>query len=309
MSDILKKFIEKYGEELGIKNFRYNRSLECCILKYGEETGRIKYNNWKNNVKLGTDKIPLERKIEIRKKTSSKLKGRKSSWHNTLEDYIRKYGESEGTIRYNKFKEITKQNSLRGEKIITKMRYINSLKYYIDKYGEEEGNKRYNEWCKSQDHSSLLFFIKKYGEEEGTKKYIDTNLKKNLNRPSSYFSKVSQVLFKDILKYLPNKEDCFFATHQGEFKLYYTENGIKNRYCYDFIYQNKIIEYNGDWFHRNPKYYDKNDPENIIIVERDAKKLNFAKNRGYSVLIIWDSEYKVDSNMALQKCLNYLLND
>lgn len=309
MNEILKKFIIKYGEKEGIKKYRYDRSLECCILKYGEEEGKTKYKQWCINVKKGLDNIPVEKKREISEKISKELKGRKGTWHNTLDEYIEKYGEEDGKAKYKIFRENLKKYSLRGNEIVKKMKYINSLDYYIDKYGEKEGKIKYKQWCKSQDHGSLNFFIKKYGEENGRKKYLDVNLKKNLNRSDGYFSKVSQILFKEILNNLSDKQDCYFATHLGELKLYYTENGKKNRYCYDFLYKDKIIEYNGDWFHRNPEYYDSTIPENAEILKRDTIKLNFAKDRGYSVLIVWDLEYKMNPEKILKKCLDYLLSN
>lgn len=196
-----------------------------------------------------------------------------------------------------------------GEEIgIKKYKYSNSLECYILRYGEKLGKEKYNLWCKSQDHGSITFFIKKYGKDKGTKKYIDACLKKNLNRPKSYFSKISQKLFKQIKSTLKDSTDMLFATNGSELRLYYTENNMPNRYCYDFAYKNKIIEYNGDWFHRNPLYYDPLLKENKLILNRDAKKLELAKSRGFEVLVVWDSEYKLNPEAVLKKCIAFLKN-
>ena len=305
------EYIKKYGEEIGLKKYRqYARTLENFQYKYGDEEGLFKYNNWKYNIKKTlSERTPEQKLAQIEKMLQTK-KGKIYPKHKIdLDFFIKKYGEEEGKIKYDEYR---KKLSIAGKNIPNiseKMKYRNSKQYYIDKYGEEEGNFKYKQWCKSQDHSSLSFFIKKYGEEKGKQKYLDVNLKKNMNRPKSYFSKISQKLFKDILANLPEKSDVDFATKNKEFSLYFKENNETKKYCYDFRYKNKIIEYNGDWFHRNPKYYDITLSENKEIRLRDEKKINLAKNRNYEVLIIWDLEYKLNPQEVLQKCLDFLIND
>ena len=81
----------------------------------------------------------------------------------------------------------------------------------------------------------------------------------------------------------------------------------------------KIIEYNGDKYHDNPNLFESNDyphpyykedgPTAKEIWERDNLKKNLAKNEGFDVLIIWDSEYRKDKNKTIKKCLNFLKID
>lgn len=302
----IEKFIQKYGEKDGIKKFRYSRSLECCILKYGEIEGKNRYVAWRESIKKSLKEMPLPKKLEMLKKISVTSTGRVSKWHNTEEDYIKKYGKDEGVKRYKLFLEKIRKNSLRGEKISRKMHYINTKQYYIDTYGENEGEMKYKLWCKSQDHGSVNFFIKKYGEIEGKERYIQVNLKKALNKSQKYFSRISQELFHALRKHLG--EDVLYATHGGELALYYQKDGKPCKSCYDFCFKDKIIEYNGDWFHRNSKYYDSTLPENKEIIERDKEKIQLAIDRGFKVLVVWDSEYKVEKEKVLEKCLAFLTN-
>jgi len=79
-----------------------------------------------------------------------------------LEGMIKKYGEKDGTERYNTWKRNVGESS----------KNRNTLPYFIKKYGEKDGTERYNIYIKRQKFSqSLEGMIKKYGEKEGTKKW------------------------------------------------------------------------------------------------------------------------------------------
>ena len=156
----------------------------------------------------------------------------------------------------------------------------------IQNYGEEKGinilNKRNEKWLKSL--------------------YSNGNM-------SSGFSRISQELFDKFGK----KEDYYFyATKNHEISLKYEKSLI---YLYDFTDEkNKlIIEYNGDIFHANPKYYKAeenyhpfNDEISKTKWKKDAIKINVAKKLGYDVLIIWDSEYREDKEKVINKCKQFL---
>lgn len=84
------------------------------------------------------------------------------------------------------------------------------------------------------------------------------------------------------------------------------------RCSYDFNYENKIIEFNGDLWHANPKLYDKAFiiPKcNITASEKwkiDEEKIKLAESHGYEVLTIWENEFKENSKKIIKKCLNFL---
>ena len=95
-----------------------------------------------------------------------------------------------------------------------------------------------------------------------------------------------------------------------------SEDRCSNRiFMYDFTYRNKIIEFNGDFWHMNPSEY-KSDFFNQISKiytkdkwEIDSIKIKCAESYGYKVLTIWESEYKKDKEGTIQKCIDFLTND
>lgn len=79
----------------------------------------------------------------------------------------------------------------------------------------------------------------------------------------------------------------------------------------DIHYQNKIIEFNGDFWHANPKKYDADDiiyrnQTAAFIWAKDAKKIATLEGRGYSVLVVWESEYRKARKETVLKCLDFL---
>ena len=87
-------------------------------------------------------------------------------------------------------------------------------------------------------------------------------------------------------------------------------------YLYDIHYGNKIIEFNGDYWHANPELYLFEDyVGNILnnkptkayeIWAKDAKKKTLAEELGYEVLVIWESEFLEFPKTTIEKCLKFL---
>ena len=352
MSESLKSVIEKYGYEYGYKKYigdhpsaakRIGNKINEYGLKNGidiiiSENTRRCSNTREKFIKLyGEEEGALRWEKFVSPKTNKKDKRKPAQ--PTFDKYVEKYGEETGTILWNKYKDsirFTKETCIQkygkevGEKKWSEytvkmsesckksdksaqMKYVNSLSFYVDKYGEEEGVKKYSLWKKSQDHSSKEFFIKKYGIEEGLKKYKEVGSKRAFHS-DAYHSKISQELF-DTIKNIINETtdvEIKYANNGGELKLY---DQSKNKpYYYDFSYKNKIIEYNGDYWHANPEIYSadycfKDEIKASDIWERDNRKLSFAKTKGYGVLVIWHSEYKKDKITVLKKCLEFLTDN
>ncbi len=194
-----------------------------------------------------------------------------------------------------------------------------NIQYWLNKgYSEEDGR---NEISKLQNRFSKEICIDKYGEEEGLRIFTErqnkwsNSLTKNGNLKLGY-SKISQELFYNILEnYDINKKDkVLFSTHNGEFRLNKNNGGI---WLYDFvdIETNKIIEYNGDQYHANPNKYKSNDRPHPFrkhitaqeIWDKDKIKLDMAKENGFDVLVIWDSEYRWGNKQEIiNKCKKFL---
>ena len=193
------------------------------------------------------------------------------------------------------------------------------LEYWVKKgYSLEEAKIKRSQ---RQSTFSKEICIEKYGEEEGLKKFTERQIKwcdslnKNGNLKIGY-SKISQELFNEILKHYDNKGGVFFATHNKEFRLYKELGGV---WLYDFtdIKNKKIIEYNGDQYHGNPKKYSAKDyphpfRKDMTAQEmwcKDERKLAVAKEESFEVLVIWDSEYRWGNKEEIvKKCVNFLFN-
>lgn len=230
---------------------------------------------------------------------------------NTERAFIIKYGESDGVKLFREKK--VKEGKLHSQR---------SIEYWINKGFSIEESK--NKVSEGQNKFSLVKCVEKYGEEEGKKIFTDRqnkwqeSLTKNGNMKMGY-SKISQELFYGLLETyeIDYRNKINFATHNGELKLNNPKGGV---YLYDFIDIDgkKIIEYNGDMYHANPKKYKETDTPHPYrknktsreIWESDKVKIKIAEDNGYKVLTIWDSEYRWgNKEKVIKKCLKFLKNE
>ena len=189
--------------------------------------------------------------------------------------------------------------------------------YWLNKgYSNDDAKLKLSE---RQTTFSLDTCIKKYGEIGGGEIFTErqnkwlTSLLTNGNMVIGY-SKISQDLFNKILEKYDDKCDIYFATHNGEFKLNKESAGV---WLYDFtdIKNKKIIEFNGDMYHGNPKKYKSGDyphpfRKNITAQEmwdKDKRKNDLAISKGFEILVIWDSEYRWGNREEIiNKCIKFL---
>ena len=97
-----------------------------------------------------------------------------------------------------------------------------------------------------------------------------------------------------------------YATKNSEFVIRH-----KNvNFCYDFtdLENKKIIEFNGDVFHGNPKLFDKNDRPNPysnekawFIWARDKGKMSIAKKHGFDTFVIWESDWRKNKDEVIKQ--------
>lgn len=84
-----------------------------------------------------------------------------------------------------------------------------------------------------------------------------------------------------------------------------------NRKIYDIYLPqlNMLIEFNGDYWHCNPKKYDKNyfNKKRSLyakdIWKRDAEKELLAKKEGFNFLVIWEADYKKKKSIIIRKII------
>ena len=123
--------------------------------------------------------------------------------------------------------------------------------------------------------------------------------------------KLSTLFVQHLLKSLPEK---LYFYGESEFSI--TDN--QKLYSYDFtdLAANKIIEFNGNFFHGNPNLYDmgeiitfKKDHHKVAdLWIRDYRKIKLAIENGFSVLIIWEEEYKQNSSKVISICKKFMLS-
>lgn len=269
---------------------------------------------------------------EIKKLYSDRIKGDKNpnAKCNTTEEqrksvspFSKSFKGYEGMSDEEKEKNIS--NCLKLDKI---GRTTSQIEYWINKgYTETEAKEKVSE---RQRTFTLEKCIEKYGPEEGYKKWkdrqekwsekIEGKYKQGLfskaphSTTTSIFSQTEKEFVDEIIQigHLDMMSVHCYKTSQTELineKLNRCEN---KRFLYDFSYKNKIIEFNGDFWHMNPEKYDGTYYNKISKIyakdkwEIDNIKIDCAKEYGYDILIIWESDYNKDKEGTIQKCIDFL---
>ena len=256
---------------------------------------------------------------KIQKDRSSKIKNRVI----LTNDYLKKKGYSDEQIKnmrvgpnqlkywkrkgYNendaKFK-VSEHQSQSAKETIRKGtgKYPNQIDYWIKKgYSEDESKKIISE---RQITFSLNICVEKYGEIDGQKKWLDRQEKWMNNYKKSNFSKVSQDLFWKLYEMIDKNNEIYFATLKNGIR---DDSGKNNEYKLrlndkmlepDFFIKNKnkIIEFDGTYYHRNT-------PENK---KRSLLRDTIIKDNGYEVLHVNENEYKKEPIKIINDCFIFL---
>ena len=259
----------------------------------------------KDNNNIAQGYIRYSKSEEGRKKSSEKIKGEKNPNSKANADDLTRKSRSPFSIEYYKKKGIPEDEA---KEIISKIatgmcenRVTNtSLEYWINKANGdiEEGERLFKE---RQHTFSLEKCIKKYGEEKGFEVWKTRQEKWIKNYRKRSYSMISQKLFWDIqsILNLPINEIKFATFYNGE----KTENNSEERLFLDnklilpdFIYKNKIIEFDGVYYHRNT-------PENK---SRELLRDDILLRNGYEVLHVSEKEYKKNPSEVVNKCIKFL---
>lgn len=302
--------LKKHEITLSEYKILYPKSLiisENSYLKSMENGGKhMKTDHYKN---ICSEKFKGENNPNHKSKTTE-LERKKRSPH--CKEFYNNLTDSEIDIKIKDVIKKSNENKEINKKITTRIDYYLNLGY-----SEEESKQKLKE---RQTTFSKEKCIEKFDEIEGLRIFTERQIKwqTKLNSNGNLkcgFSKISQELFYSIFKKynINDLDNIHFATKNSEYKIKKESGGI---WLYDFVDLNKmkIIEYNGDIYHANPNIYKFNDTphpfrKNILakeIWEKDDLKLNLAKNQNFEVLIIWDSEYRLNKEKTLEKCLKFL---
>lgn len=186
--------------------------------------------------------------------------------------------------------------------------------YWVNKgYSEDEAKIKVKE---SQTTFTLNKCIEKCGEEEGLKRFNKRQskwkkaLQENFEREGdgrSPSSKFANEIITQLCYYLkiekPAKEKWIKCKETGK------------AFSYDFTYCKKIIEFNGDYWHCNPKlygadYFNKNKGLTASeIWQYDQSKNKLAEQHGYEVLVVWERDWMEKPKQTIDLCIKFLNKD
>jgi len=165
-------------------------------------------------------------------------------------------------------------------------------------YGKKHTKKTKNKISKSRkgkatgDNNSMANPKYRLKATENRLKKIKNNTIKHYNR-----SKAEKEIFKQIKKIYPNSKHSVV---------------IGNFICDIYIPElNLIIEYNGDYWHCNPKVYKENYYHKIKsktakeIWVYDKIKVDFIKNENYNIEILWEKDYKLNPKIIKNILIKY----
>jgi hypothetical protein len=234
----------------------------------------------------------------------------------TLANLVKKYGEENGNEKWENYRRIQSVTNTfeykKGKygwseddfKKFNKSRAV-TLVNMIEKHGKEAGKEFFDAYVKKQrvNGKTLDWFKEKLGEKEGKIKYAEISLRKSKGGITSgvSYSKVSQDFLDSIDIFFSKNYSTYYAKKNYEHTVY--SETLNRCYLVDyFIEELKVcIEFNGDYFHANPKKYG---PESEFyglykfpikaksLWEKDKIKKDVLMNEfGIKTVVVWESDY------------------
>jgi len=302
--------IKKYGADEGERRFsefveKSKTTKENYKKRYGAEwEGRWKYflktrdssslEFYKSKYGDDGEKIFLQQIAKFKKSSD-------------LNYYKEKYGDDEGERIYNS---IIEKKSVASARSWSFDHFVEKNK---DKYSNaEEMREAFEFKSKSRNSKTIEYFLAKGFSIDEAKilrlQSIETMYRSN--NKNSPVSKESILFFSELERALGRK--CEFGAKSTELSIRF-----KNRlYFYDFFDEktNTIIEYNGSAYHA-PERLTEEEKINWKnkyglswneVNEKDARKLNSAKEMGYNIIVVWD--YEVKSKMRRKEKIKEIIN-
>lgn len=258
----------------------YEKGYQCNTLECKKQISLdilgIEYDK-KKYEKIGSrsDYLSILYGISIEDSKKMKYDENKTDFFNcSLESFSKKYGESEGRIRYNKRIEGIKNKKYKYTNNLIKC----NLQGFIEKYGEKIGKIKYKERCSKVAYTNTLdYYINRFGKEEGESRYKHKNSKHKVSKKSK------------LIGHLLNELTINYITE---------ENIGRKSVDYYLPDYNIVIEYYGDYWHCNPKKYESTflHPQINLTSEeiwlKDKNRLNIIMENTNSVIVVWE-----DSNI------------
>jgi very-short-patch-repair endonuclease len=285
-----------YERSKSIKNLPNTVTLEKCILMYGENEGKKRWETYKQKQSITNTFEYKNKKYGMTYKEFEKYNFSRATTESNL---IKKYGKKEGK---NKFLIYCQKQKDAGC----------TLKYFIEKYGENEGQKIYKNVC-NKKALTLDNFIRKYGEEKGKEKFEIM-----ISRVSSGYSKISQIIFWKIWQKIKKKyTKIYFAELNNEYGVYDEIHKTYKKFDFVILDLKLVIEFDGDHYHGNPRIYSPKDflkgwgMTKTLAEDKwgiDFYKDNLIRNKGFDTIHIWGSDWADNPTFVLKNILQKIKN-
>ena len=164
---------------------------------------------------------------------------------------------------------------------------------------------------------SLEICIEKHGEEEGRRIWNErqSKWKSKVYNDQTYLGGGTSMVGQDLIELLllELKE----RNYSGEILYGKNEKFIRtgnHAFKYDFTLKDerKIIEFNGDFWHCNPKIFQSdfyNKPKKMTaqqIWDYDPEKEIAAREQGYDLLYIWESDFRKERQATIDRCVEFI---
>lgn len=329
----LSRLITLYGVDEATKRFEitFNKhklkgTLTGYIQKYGEELGKIKYEEKNSKLSVGIE--TLKRKglsdldiLEVKTRHANR------SLLN-LENFILRHGEDKGRNLFEAWKLSSRSRSIwcteywenKGfsfddsvsiisdkqkrdfayfanigwtkeeyDELVLKRTFAFTLAGYIQRYGEVEGPIRFK--YDRAKGSSLEYLIEKHGVEDGTIKY--TTLMNQKSNAVSKDSKIQKEFCVMLHESLPKEiSDMFYgAPFTKSYFIMYKENEFNIKASVpDIRIKNILIEFDGDYWHSR---------EETMLRDRNKEILN--SRIGYITLRVAELDFKSNAADVVSK--------
>lgn len=291
------KFPNVETHSTSTKKLLSTNNLQYWTRKHGEREGKKRYEEYKKF-------LAEKNTFEYKKKTLGWDKKMFDEFNKkravTLENMISKYGKVEGSKRYQDYVETQRHAGI-------------SKEYFIEKLGRIEGEKTYKEICNKKAHT-LQNYIKRYGnKKEAIEKLKQFFAKIESNKFSSEFERefVAEIVsrcagldlgFSKVYSILNNEQYGLWSKKlQKLIKLDLVILDI-----------NACIEFNGNYWHCNPKMYTESFIHPVIkkaakdIWKLDEYKEQDIREAGFNFLTVWELDYKNDKDKTIRDVMKWI---
>jgi len=310
--------IKRRQRDLTKNKIKYsNRSdvIRCEICGFASENDLIPHITVTHNIKIEEYYLKYNltsndvRSEKYQTSASNRMKGKL----NVAYDHQGKF--SPMSLKYLNYEHLSSDNiRLKIEQV--KMKNSNSHKnngnnsttllYWINQgYNEEDARLKLSErQCTFSKDKCIL----KYGQIKGLEIWKNRQIKWINSMSFNNYSQISQELFWHIYNKLPKfiQKECHFAELNTEYKKY-------SPFTLDFFVSrlNYCIEFQGDYWHANPKLYNKTDMIGKKyaheIWEKDAIKKQILIDENVIFYDVWEKDFNETKDSIIDFHVNEII--